>query len=380
VNKRRFLSICTTVIVLSIASCGVGSPPDDNPPTAAGFRKSPYLIFNGDNTQMTVLWQTTAGGTSKISWGLDTSFSSGTKSVSETSSGHIFRHTLTGLTPGQKYHYRVVLADETATGLFAAAPAENGPAALFLYGDSRTNTAVHDQVAAEMISSYSADPALQGIALHSGDLVTDGENSEDWDDELFNPDYTDLSRFLSEVPLQAAMGDHEGNGVLFSTFFPYPFVGGRYWSFDYGVIHVNVVDQYTPGGGISSEELDWIAADLAGTNKPWKIILLHEPGWSAGPNWNTEVQQDIQPLAKQFGAIIVAGDNHYYARAVVDGVNHITTGGGGAPPEPPVLPSPYVVIAEETYHFCTIEATASTLQFKAIRTDGSSIDTFTLTK
>jgi hypothetical protein len=206
---------------------------------------------------------------------------------------------------------------------------------------------------------------------------------QDWDLELFNPLYLNTSRLLSEVPLQAAMGNHEGNGALYATFFPYPFVNGRYWSFDYGVVHVTVVDQYSiPGGGISSEQLAWIAADLAATIKPWKIILLHEPGWSAGgghPN-NDSVQLKIQPLAKQYGAMIVAGHNHYYARAIVDGVNHITTGGGGAPLYTPVLPSPQVVTAEKTHHFCIIQASADTLLFKAVRPDGSDIETFTLTR
>ncbi len=381
-NNRKFLAVCLAIFSIFLASCGSDSQTGNTPPTAAGFRKSPHLIYNGNNTQMTVLWQTTVNGTSKISWGPDTSFSSGTESVSEMSSDHLFRHILTGLNPGQRYYYRVELSDRTATGSFVAAPAENDRTTLFLYGDTRTDPAAHDRVAAEMVSTYLANPALQGIVLHAGDLVTDGEILQDWDNELFNPLYPNLSRLLSEVPFQAVIGNHEGNGVLYSTFFPYPFLNGRYWSFDYGVVHVTVVDQYSlPGGGISSEQLVWIAADLAATTKPWKIILLHEPGWSAGvhPN-NVSVQVNIQPLAKQYGATVVAGHNHYYARAVVDGVNHITTGGGGAPLYTPVLPSPQVVTAEMTYHFCTIEAKADTLLFKAVRTDGSYIETFTLTR
>ena len=41
------------------------------------------------------------------------------------------------------------------------------------------------------------------------------------------------------------MGNHEGPATLFVKYFPYPFVGGRYWSFDYGPIHVTVVDHPT---------------------------------------------------------------------------------------------------------------------------------------
>ncbi len=384
-NSTKYVAVCTAILFIFLVSCGGGggSQTVNAPPTAAGFIKSPYLIYSGNNTQMTVLWQTAVAGTSRISWGIDTSYGSGTESVNEMSSDHLFRRVLTGLTPGQRYYYRVELSDRTASGLFVASPAADAATTLFLYGDTRSDPAEHDRVAAEMVSSYLANPALQGIVLHVGDMVSDGEKSQDWDSELFNPLYTSLSRFLSEVPLQAAIGNHEGNGVLYTTFFPYPFLNARYWSFDYGVVHVTVVDQYSiAGGGISSEQLAWIAADLAATNKPWKILLLHEPGWSAAgghPN-NVSVQLNIQPLAKQYGAMVVAGHNHYYARAVVDGVNHITTGGGGAPLYSPVLPSPQVVIAEMTYHYCTIEAGADNLLFKAVRTDGSYIETFTLTR
>ncbi|MBK9777870.1 MAG: hypothetical protein IPP62_16195 [bacterium] len=75
------------------------------------------------------------------------------------------------------------------------------------------------------------------------------------------------------------------------------------------------------------------------SNKPWRFVVLHEPGWSAGgghPN-NAAVQAYLQPLFVQYGvSIVFTGHNHYYARAVVDGVNHITTGGGGGPLHTPV--------------------------------------------
>jgi hypothetical protein len=375
--------LLAAVLLSALAACGPGGPGNGSdggpPPTASEFRKAPYLIFRGNNTQMTVLWQTISAGTSRISWGTDTSYGSGSESVDERSADHLFRYDLPGLTPGRKYFYRVELADGTATGSFTAAPADGSPVSLFMYGDSRSNPAVHDMVAARMVAAYDADPALQGIALHAGDLVYDGNVEENWDGELFNPQYPNIRRFLSEIPLEAAIGNHDGNGLLFTTYLPYPFVSDRYWSFDYGVVHVTVVDQYA---GLSSGQLNWIASDLAGSAKPWKIILLHAPGWSAGTHANsTSVQQDIQPLAVAFGvALVVAGHNHNYARAVVEGVEHITTGGGGASLYTPVLPSPNVVAAERAYHFCVVEASAGTLSFRAVRTDGSTIDSFTLTR
>ncbi len=380
--SKKLIALVTVVLLAGVVACGPGGGSGSNggpPPTASEFRKAPYLIFRGDNTRMTVLWQTVSTGTSRISWGTDTSYGSGSESVGEQSAGHLFRYDVPGLTPGHKYFYKVELADGFATGSFTAAPPDTGAAALFMYGDSRSNPAVHDMVAARMVAAYGADPALQGIALHAGDLVNDGNVEEDWDSELFDPQYLNIRRFLSEVPLEAAIGNHDGNGTLFTTYLPYPFVSDRYWSFDYGVVHVTVVDQYA---GLGSAQLAWIASDLAGSTKPWKVILLHAPGWAAGTHANsTSVQQDIQPLAVTFGvALVVAGHNHNYARAVVDGVYHITTGGGGASLYTPVLPSPQVVVAERAYHFCLVEASAGTLSFRAVRTDGTTIDSFTLTR
>ena len=186
---------------------------------------------------------------------------------------------------------------------------------------------------------------------------------------------------MANTAHQGTMGNHEGTGTLFVKYLPAPFVGGRYWSFDYGPIHVTVVDQYTsytPG----SAQLLWIASDLARTNKTWKFLLLHEPGWSAagGHANNTSVQSYLQPLCLQYGvSIVFAGHNHYYARAAVGGVQHVTTGGGGAPLEVPDLFQPNLVTATRANHHCTIAIDGDTLRFKSFNlVPGAVLDSFTL--
>jgi hypothetical protein len=42
-------------------------------------------------------------------------------------------------------------------------------------------------------------------------------------------------------PIQDCMGNHEDEGLLFEKYWPYPFVEDRYWSFNYGPVHVVVV-------------------------------------------------------------------------------------------------------------------------------------------
>ena len=345
------------------------------------FRKRPYLIFPGDPTKMQVLWQLTATDNATIQWGVDQTYSGGSAQTVEYGVDHQHTVTISGLTPGQHYVYRVTVQDASYTGSFNAAPAPAATRVKFLaYGDTRSNPSTHDQVAAGMIAAWNVDPAFQSFALNVGDLVADGESEADWTDEFFDPTYENIQQFLAQIPYQACMGNHEGDGELFVKYFPYPFTGARYWSFDYGPAHVVVVDQYTsysPG----SSQLLWIESDLAATTKPWKFLVLHEPGWSAGGGHGnvSEVQDDLQPLCVQYGvSIVFGGHNHYYAHAVVDDVHHITTGGGGAPLYTPNPNAANIVASASANHFTTIDIDGRRLHFRALRSDGALIDSFSV--
>lgn len=345
-------------------------------------RKAPYVIYTGDNTQMEVLWQLYSSHTSLIEWGTDSLYTLGSTQTGEYGIDHQHKYLITNLSPGRKYFYRVTTGQEVYSGSFRSASGQNATAAKFLvYGDTRSNPGTHDQVAAAMISTFTQDSLFQSIILSSGDLVSNGNHEGDWDSQFFNPNYSHIKNMLASMPYQACMGNHEGSGVLFTKYFPYPFVADRYWSFDYGPAHIVVVDQYTsysPG----SAQLTWMANDLATTGKRWKFILLHEPGWSAGHHGNNSaVQNYIQPLCEQYGVtLVIGGHNHYYARAVVNGVQHITTGGGGASLYQPNPNYPHIVATSMTHHFCKIEINGDTLNFRAVTSAGVVVDSFTVMK
>lgn len=348
----------------------------------AAVRKAPYLIYENNNTEMTVLWQLNSAASCGIEWGEDQTYSLGEAVTVEYGDDHQHKYVIAGLQAGQLYYYRVTADGQIYTGSFHAAPPSDAKRAnFFIYGDSRSTPAVHDQLAAEMVATYDADPDFQAITLSVGDLVTDGDNEESWDSELFNPDYPDIQAILANTPLLAAMGNHEHSGLLFAKYLPYPFVDGHYWSYDYGPVHFTVVDQstdYSPG----SDQLAWIENDLASTNKPWKIIYFHRPGWSAGHHENdSSVQNYIQPLCLEYGvSVVFAGHNHYYARAVVDGIQHVTTGGGGSHLYTPNPDYPNIVATGKSYHFCRVSVENSLLHCEAVGRDGTIIDSFTVDK
>ena len=76
--------------------------------------------------------------------------------------------------------------------------------------------------------------------------------------------------------------------------------------------------------------------------------------------------------------VIFTGHNHYYARATVDGIQHITTGGGGAPLYTPEPNSENVVASAKVHHFCEVVIQGDDLYFTARDTSGSEFDSFQL--
>jgi hypothetical protein len=352
------------------------------PAVSANRRKGPYLIYPGNNTQMTVLWQVDVTAGCLIAWGTDTTYSTGNAATSEYGSDHQHKYNITGLTPGTKYYYRVTAGTNNWTGNFYAAPAAGATdVKFFMYGDTRTNGSSNNTVCGQMISTYNADNAYQTIVLHSGDWVESNSEST-WTSQWYNYSWTNIVNATSNMPFMGCIGNHESGGSVFEKYHPYPFAAAPadYFSFDYGPVHIAVVDQYTSYTSGSAQHT-WLVNDLSSTSKQWKIIVLHEPGWTAAgshPN-NTTVQSVIQPLCTQYGVdIVVGGHNHYYSRAVVSGVHHLTSGGGGAPLYTPDPGQPNIVTCTKTINCQKVAISGNTLTCTTINGSGSVIDTFTV--
>jgi predicted phosphodiesterase len=343
----------------------------------AAVLKGPYLIYSGVNTEMTVLWQLDDSQSCTVNWGVDTA---DTVEQGNGTYEHQHSYTITGLAAGTRYSYQVNCdLDYVGQGSFYTAPLDDADSVKFMvYGDTRTYPADHDSVNAQMINTYTSNPGYQSITLHVGDWVTKGELETDWTDEFFNRLYPNTGVFQANMPINGCIGNHESSGSLFKKYFPYRYESaGFFWSFDYGPVHITVIDQYidySPG----SIQYEWLKNDLASSTKQWKVLVFHEPGWSAGGHINnTDVQDYIQPLAVQNDVdIIFAGHNHYYARAVVDGIQHITTGGGGAPLYTPDSDYENIVISKKSHHFCEIDIQGDKLKLTVRDASGVELDSF----
>ena len=107
------------------------------------MRKGPYLIFNGNNTEMQVLWQLRKSEICSIKWGNDTLLSLGNKNTSEYGNDHQHKYLLTNLKPGNKYYYQIKVNNNIFNGSFHSAPPKNSDKVnFFAYGDTRTYPAI----------------------------------------------------------------------------------------------------------------------------------------------------------------------------------------------------------------------------------------------
>jgi hypothetical protein len=253
-----------------------------------------------------------------------------------------------------------------------------------------------------MIADYANDSLFQTISLCTGDLVTYGAVESRWQNEFFTEDGPSIRQRLSEVAFVSCLGNHELyknnysgidlSSALFGKYFPSPYIDRRYWSFDYGPLHVVVVDQYpdfysaSGQGLISAEQMQWLEPDLNAANKPWKIAIMHEPGYSTGgsssgyphPN-NDHVRDSLQPLFEQFGVqLVLCGHNHYYARACKNGIYHVTAAGGGAPLYSPDPWHSNVIKTEQCHHYCRAEISDTTMSVQVVKPNGDTIDEFLL--
>lgn len=367
------------------------------------FSKQPYLLFEGDNTQMRVIWQLDETDTSQIYWGEDNTYNLGNASTTEHGDDHQHTYTITGLKAGTKYFYKVISSNAMHEATFRTAPtATEIDLNFFMFADTRTQYWIHDDISAAMIADYQDDSTFQTISISTGDLVTYGAEESSWQTEFFNILGLNTMQYLAEIPFVSCLGNHElfyknysgmdTTTALFGKYFPYPYVDRRYWSFDYGPVHFTLIDQYkgiyTGHGMIDDEQLEWIENDLSTTSKDWKIVVLHEPGWSAGgsssgiPHTNNDdVQNLLQPLFEQYGVQMVqCGHNHYYARAVKNGILHLTTAGGGAELYSPDPGYTNVMQTSVTHHYCKAEINGSSLSITVLTPDGDTVDKISMSQ
>ncbi len=360
--------------------------------------RGPYLQVP-TQTSMTVAWATDLPSTSRVEYGL-------TPAYGQAAAGRTYRYdygidgnppngwqhevTLAGLQPATTYYYRVVSIEEPTADLSfhtAVAPGESFRVAI--WGDTRSDHAVHQSVV-DALQPYAPD-----LALFTGDFVNNGGLDGEWAKwfEIEAP-------FIARVPFLPAIGNHELFGYKGGPHYDHFFIGppralydaygdksARTYAFDYGSLHVLTLDPY----GDWTEMIEFIDADLASpeaTAAKFRIILMHPPMYTFSYHRAEGPLRDVvMPRARAAGVQLVAtGHNHVYERFWLGDLQQIVTGGGGGylheinsssgpvgrlPDEPSLR-----VAAFKEHTFVIGDFAGDLATFRVFKPDGAQIDCF----
>ena len=337
----------------------------------------PYPVVVPASNDVRIQWLHTYSGSATLSWGTNSNHME-TAAVSWTG-GVLFSRTISNLASGKRYRFTVESDSISSEGSFLVPDDSAAEVSFFLIGDTRTGTAVLNGLCGRMNAVRATNSALDSFLIHVGDLVTDGESAVSWENEFFNPAFPELKKILENVPVIAASGNHEGNRVLFNTYFPYGF-SDSYGRFRHGPAAFFILNQYSPYSP-GSAQFTWLTNSLAQETAPWKVLVLHDGGWNAGSHENnTDVQSWLQPVCTANNVrLVLCGHNHNYAHALVNGVHHLTSGGGGGPLHEVDTNRPFIIAARKSWQFAILRADSSLFSVEVLSDSGERIEYFNIT-
>ncbi len=366
----------------------IGEDPEDLPYATPhlpvlGDEPAPYNLRIGvhedPRTDATMMWQTDQGTLATLvrleSPDELTLEGASFPAPDDTSRQHELR--LCGLEPDTTYRYRVGARGVWSEPYeFSTAPADpEATVRLVVLGDSRDDLETWEQVM-ELAAAQEPD-----LLLHTGDIVALGGLQSLWDEWLAVSE-----GLLASTPVLTVHGNHEFMAPNYFGSFALP--GNEQWyGVDWGALHITVLNDMATSDD-SIEQTAWLAEDLAGTDRAWRIMTHHQPSWTDGNHApNLEARDEWNPLLEQYApdALVLCGHNHLYERSVPiigeeqdpEGVTYVTTGGAGAPLYG-TGSDWFLHITESTYHYMVLDVGPQTLEATAYRLDGTVLDSFAL--
>lgn len=190
----------------------------------------------------------------------------------------------------------------------------------------------------EAIGKVDALAVKPSFMIHTGDIT-----------HLSKPDQFDTAREIigsAKLDVHYVPGEHdvvdETNGQAYLDRYGKGTKGAGWYSFDQDGVHfiglVNVVNLRAGGlGNLGTEQLAWLADDLAGRRSSTPIVVFaHIPLWTIYPEWGWGTDDSAQALAllKRFGSVTVLNGHIHQIMQKVEGNVTFHTARSTAFPQP----------------------------------------------
>jgi hypothetical protein len=325
-----------------------------------GIVRGPYLQSPGPNS-IILRWRTDIPTNSRVYYGQ----SFGSMSLYKDSLANTTEHRiqLTGLFPNTKYYYIIGNISQSLRGpdsllhfTTAPDPLVPTPVRLWVIGDfGRGNQGQVD--VSDAYTNYSAARPAD-LWLWLGDNVYYSGTDVEYQDKVF-ASTSGYYHLFPNLPFVPTPGNHDYEVIcpVFCNKNPNihtgPYfdiidqptqgeLGGApsntelFYSFDYGDIHFISLNSeigsgnqnydwlglYDSDTSFTSPMIEWLKADLAATEKKWKIAIWHRPPYSFHPSltefepFAVATREHFNPSLERFGVdLVLAGHDHTYQRS-----------------------------------------------------------------
>jgi predicted phosphodiesterase len=239
--------------------------------------------------------------------------------------------------------------------------------------DFRTGVAIHDIIAKRV---HNANPLM---SLYGGDLGINSSYSA-FKEQFFRPNELAL---ISHVPFFNTPGNHEKwsqNTRAFTQAPESPSGVQEYYSFDYGDMHVLVLNNEVPYYE-GSLQYRFAEHDLSTATKPWKVVIAHRPAYCAGGHGEDSLMKKMaeKVFVPNHVDIVFGGHTHFFQHNLVNGIHHLVIGSAGAPLYDTGT-APYVLKSAKDYNYGIIDVSPSSFRLVVYNEKGRPLDALSLKK
>lgn len=293
---------------------------------------------------------------------------------------------LTGLQPGTTYYYQVgdgKVWSETESFTISNGKETN----FFILGDIQSSDTSN---LASSLEALKESETSYDFAVQTGDAIDNVTNY----DGNWRPFLTTVnSKTLGGVDMIHVMGNHEyygdANGEISGALYDLPESAQNSWyKMEYGKVCVVVVNNGTKLATALADIAETLTTDCI-----WRVLVAHEPIYGTeSVSATPEILASIEKAGFDF---VFGGDDHAYARTypMIGGVAQAEDSRGGVvyyvcgdlsgksnafhKREEYVKAIPH---NDYTGMYLTVEATEETFTVKAVKYDGTELDSYTETR
>lgn len=294
---------------------------------------------------------------------------------------------LTGLEPGATYYYQVGDGATWSETQSFTMPAADNSTNFFILGDIQSTDTAN---LASVLTKLAADETVYDFAIQTGDAI---DNVTEYV-KYWRPFLTTVnSKTLNGVDMIHVLGNHEyygdADGKISGAIYDLPVSTQNSW---YKMEYNNVCVVVVNNGTKLAEALADIAENLT-TDCIWKVLVAHEPIYGTeSVSATTEIISSIEKAGFDF---VFGGDDHAYARTypMIGGVAQAEDSRGGVvyfvcgdlsgKSNEFNNRDEYVTAIPHTEYdgmYMTVAATEETFTVKAIKYDGTELDSYTETR